>query len=63
MASKPDRRNRLVDWALVVAACIAGATAALAAGVVEDALDWLFVGVPLLLLAFASAWGFVRRQV
>lgn len=62
MASPPARPGRRSGWIPVALACLAGAVAALVGGVVEDALDRLFVGVPLLLLALAAGWRVVRRR-
>lgn len=47
---------------LVVLALAAGLVAAMTGGALEDLLDWLFVGVPLVALVALGALRFVGRR-
>jgi hypothetical protein len=55
------RRGEWRGVTLIAIALAAGVIAALAGGVVEDTLNWVFVGIPLVILLVGFAvWAYQR---
>ncbi len=50
------------DWLLVIFTGLAGILAAVAGGMTESILNWVFVGIPLLLLAGAAIYTLAARR-
>jgi hypothetical protein len=54
--------SRIAGWLVVLVAVGAGIVAAAVGGHVEGILDWVFVGVPLLLVAGSALATYARKR-